>query len=333
MKSVSTILLPISTQLPTSARKLSTFSEIKNILLSIQTIVDADCEVHLGLKFIKIYKDNKLILQGDCDKISRMKSVSTILLPILTQLPTSARKLSTFSEMKNILLSIPTIVDADCEVHLGLKFIKIYKDNKLILEGDCDKISQMWTIYLVVPTTTTTTTTTTNLEKLVAKSVRWNSEQNELSKSDLLVRTSTCTGTGTGNKKCQTELSRTLSNRTGTGIISEKCQTELSLTLSNFGKGKALNNLIRACHKNKVSQYQKNCACQHDTAHQHDTLKNSDTSKNGPAPLIKQKPISKKVSTPVTLPKSALSLLSQNNVLHNSSNNNNNNNNNEQPRS
>ena len=70
--------------------------------------------------------------------------------------------------MKNILLSIPTIVDADCEVHLGLKFIKIYKDNKLILTGDRDEVSRMWTIDLVVPTTTTTTTTTTtNLEKLV----------------------------------------------------------------------------------------------------------------------------------------------------------------------
>ena len=97
-----------------------------------------------------------------------MKSVSTILLPILQQLPKSARKLSTFSEMKNILLSIPTIVNANCEVHLGLKFIKIYKDSKLILKGDRDEVSRMWTIDLVVPTTTTTTT---DLEKLVARSV------------------------------------------------------------------------------------------------------------------------------------------------------------------
>ena len=104
-----------------------------------------------------------------------MKLVSTILLPILQQLPKSARKLSMFSEMKTILLSIPTIVNADCEVHLGLKFIKIYKDSKLILTGDCDEVSRMWTKDLVVLTTTTTTssttTTTTNLEKLVAQSV------------------------------------------------------------------------------------------------------------------------------------------------------------------
>ena len=71
--------------------------------------------------------------------------------------------------MKNILLSIPTIEDADCEVHLGLKFIKIYKDNRLILKGDRNEISRMWTIDLVVPTTNTTTAT--NLEKLVDRSV------------------------------------------------------------------------------------------------------------------------------------------------------------------
>ena len=80
------------------------------------------------------------LIEVTCANELNMKSVSTILLPILTQLPTSARKLSTFSEMKNILLSIPTIVDADCEVHLGLKFIKIYKDNKLILESDRNKL-------------------------------------------------------------------------------------------------------------------------------------------------------------------------------------------------
>ena len=129
-------------------------------------------------------------IEVTCANELNMKSVSTILLPILTQLPTSARKLSTFSEMKNILLSIPTIVDADCEVHLGLKFIKIYKDNKLILEGNRDEISQMWTIDLVVPTTRTTTPTT-NLEKLVAKSVQQNRER------DLLVSTlNNCSGTG-----------------------------------------------------------------------------------------------------------------------------------------
>ena len=110
-------------------------------------------------------------IEVTCANEFNMKSVSTILLPILTQLPISAQKLSTFSKMKNILLSIPTIVDVDCEVHLGLKFIKIYKDNKLILEGDHDEVSCMWTIDLVVPTTMTTTTTTTNLEKLVAKAV------------------------------------------------------------------------------------------------------------------------------------------------------------------
>ena len=65
-------------------------------------------------------------IEVTCANELNMKSVSTILLPILQQLPKSARKLSTFTEMKNILLlSIPTIVDADCEVHLCLKFIKI----------------------------------------------------------------------------------------------------------------------------------------------------------------------------------------------------------------
>ena len=82
-------------------------------------------------------------------------------------MPTSAQRLSTFSEMKYILLSIPTIVDANCEVHLGLKFNKIYKDNKLILQGDWNESSCMWTIDLVVPTITTIT----NLEELVASSV------------------------------------------------------------------------------------------------------------------------------------------------------------------
>ena len=60
-------------------------------------------------------------IEVTCANELNMKSLSTILLPILTQLPTSAQKLSTFSEMKNILLSIPTIVDANCEFHLGLK--------------------------------------------------------------------------------------------------------------------------------------------------------------------------------------------------------------------
>ena len=97
--------------------------------------------------------------------------MSTILLPLLTQLPISVQKLSTFSKIKNILLSIPTIVDVDCEVHLGLKFIKIDKGNTLILQVDQDGVSRMWTIDLVVPTTTTsttttTTTTTTNLKKI-----------------------------------------------------------------------------------------------------------------------------------------------------------------------
>ena len=101
------------------------------------------------------------LIEVTCANELNMKSVLTILLPILTQLLTSARELSTFSKIKIILLSIPTSVDANCEVHLGLKFIKIYKDNRLILEGDRDEVSRMWTIDLVVPTTMTTTTTTT----------------------------------------------------------------------------------------------------------------------------------------------------------------------------
>ena len=90
-------------------------------------------------------------IEVTCANALNMKSISTILLPILTQLPISAQKISTFLEMKNILLSIPTIVDADCEVHLDLKLIKIYKNNKLILQGDQDEVSHMWTIDLVVP--------------------------------------------------------------------------------------------------------------------------------------------------------------------------------------
>ena len=115
-----------------------------------------------------------------CANKINMRSVSTILLPILAQLPTSARKLSTFLEMKNILLSIPTIVNADCEVHLGIKFIKIYRDNKLNLQGDRDEISRMWTINLKVPTTPTPLSSS-NLEKLIASSVCQKIEQTQKS--------------------------------------------------------------------------------------------------------------------------------------------------------
>ena len=89
-----------------------------------------------------------------CANELNMRSVSTILLPILVQLPKYARKLSSFLEMENNLLSIPIIVVADCEVHLGIKFIKIYKDNKLILQGNWDDVSRMWAIDLVTPTIT-----------------------------------------------------------------------------------------------------------------------------------------------------------------------------------
>ena len=82
-------------------------------------------------------------IEVTCANELNIRSVSTILLPILAQLPTSARKLTTLLEIKNILLLVPTMVFADCEIHLGLKFIKIYKDNKLILQGDCDEFSRM----------------------------------------------------------------------------------------------------------------------------------------------------------------------------------------------
>ena len=105
----------------------------------------------------------------------------------------------------------------------------------------------------MVPTkTTTTTTTTTNLEKLVAKAVRRNIDRNELSKSvrNELSMTS-------HSEKYQNELSNP--------------HTKISSSLSNIGSnGKAINNLFRARHKNKISQNQKMCARQHDTARQHD---------------------------------------------------------------
>ena len=144
--------------------------------------------------------------------------------------------------MKNTLLSIPTILDADCEVHLGLKFNKIYKDNKLFLEGDRDEVSRMWTIDLVVPTTTTTT---------VAKSVRRNSDRNELSKS---VR----------NELVMASHSEIDQNKRSNP------HTKISSSLSNIGSEKLINKLIRARNKNNISQYQKNRAGQHDTAPQQD---------------------------------------------------------------
>ena len=83
-----------------------------------------------------------------CANELSMQSVWTILLPIQSESPTSALKLSTFSQMKQILIPIPTIVDADYDVHLTKHFIKIYKDDCVVWEGKRDPISQMWLIKL-----------------------------------------------------------------------------------------------------------------------------------------------------------------------------------------
>lgn len=91
--------------------------------------------------------------------------------------------------MKNILLTIPTIVDADCDINLTTTQIKIYKNNKLILQGNRDDVSRMWTIDLPIATLTNpkllnsskimallavlsplSSTPRTNLEKLMALS-------------------------------------------------------------------------------------------------------------------------------------------------------------------
>ena len=80
-----------------------------------KAIADTAASNHYGPQTVE---ESGLTLQHEpmditCANELSMRSVSTILLPILSELPTSAQKLSTFTHMKQILISIPTIVDAD----------------------------------------------------------------------------------------------------------------------------------------------------------------------------------------------------------------------------
>jgi hypothetical protein len=78
---------------------------------------------------------------------SRIQATHQGLLPIYS-LPTSARKMHLFPQMREALLSVGTLCDHGYEARFTAHDVKIYDNNKVIINGSRDTKTRLWRIPL-----------------------------------------------------------------------------------------------------------------------------------------------------------------------------------------
>ena len=75
-----------------------------------------------------------------------MDSVTTQQLQISPELPAEIQKGHKFNEMDRTFVSIPVLCDAECKVVFKKDITQVFKDNKIIIEGQRD--SKIWLTLL-----------------------------------------------------------------------------------------------------------------------------------------------------------------------------------------
>jgi hypothetical protein len=89
-------------------------------------------------------------IEAICANGASMQSVGTQELDI-PLLPAKAKKAHTFIEMDKALLSVPELVDADCNVNFNQKGVVVIDNNteQVILKGRRDPATRLWLIPIV----------------------------------------------------------------------------------------------------------------------------------------------------------------------------------------
>ena len=77
-----------------------------------------------------------------------MNSTTTRQLNLSPDLPATAQQGHAFNEMDKSLISVPVLCDADCQVLFGKQKVQVIKNNKVIIEGDRDAVTNLWLIPL-----------------------------------------------------------------------------------------------------------------------------------------------------------------------------------------
>ena len=77
-----------------------------------------------------------------------MNSITTRQLNLSPDLPAIAQQGHAFKEMDKSLVSVPVLCDAGCQVLFGEHKVQVIRNNKVIIEGDRDAVTNLWLIPL-----------------------------------------------------------------------------------------------------------------------------------------------------------------------------------------
>ena len=77
-----------------------------------------------------------------------MNSTTTRQLNLSPDLPAIAQQGHPFKEMDRSLVSVPVLCDAGCQVLFGEHKVQVIRNNKVIIEGDRDAVTNLWDVRL-----------------------------------------------------------------------------------------------------------------------------------------------------------------------------------------
>ena len=83
-----------------------------------------------------------------CANNTTMNSTTTRQLKLSPDLPAIAQQGHAFNETDKSLVLVPVLCDAGCKVIFGEHNLQVLKNNKVIIEGDQDAITNLWLIPL-----------------------------------------------------------------------------------------------------------------------------------------------------------------------------------------
>ena len=83
-----------------------------------------------------------------CANNITMNSTTTRQLNLSPELPPSTQKGHTSNEMDKTLVLVPVLCIAGCDIIFKGKTVQDFKNNKIIIKGDRDAITNLWLIPL-----------------------------------------------------------------------------------------------------------------------------------------------------------------------------------------
>ena len=95
-----------------------------------------------------------------CANNTTMNSTTTRQLNLSPDLPAIIQQGHTFNKMDKSLVLVPVLCDAGCQVLFGEHKVQVIKNNKVIIEGDRDAVTNLWLIPLENDNTQDTKPTT-----------------------------------------------------------------------------------------------------------------------------------------------------------------------------